>query len=439
MPSITNLINLLPGKNSAEKGYTLYRRVPHHFLEGLFTGNFKKTVQFCYEHSKFYRRRFDELKINPKEINKPTDLGNFFTTAEDIRHNPDEFVCLKPDTAFETTGTTSKKPKRVYFSRQEIKEAGWAGAVGLWGVGVRPEDKVVSAFDYSFWVSGPVLQASCEVLGSFHVEAGRIPPPDFYERLLDYKPTVIVGDPSWIYGLSEVAEKKGIWPVKLLIGGGENFTENQRAYVEKIWKAPFLLSYGQTEAFGAIGMESLDKEGYLLNEFHNLFEIVDPDAEGYGELVYTTLNRRVMPLIRYKSGDITRFLKGPTKSGLTGQRAEKLKGRLNEWVPTAMGNIAPWIFDAVFDRISPVAVDWQVVVQKDSENKKDVISFYMESENPKISESLKENFYNAFEKELSDAWKQYQMGLFHLEFELKPKGSLRQGRKLIRLIDQRKF
>ena len=123
-----------------------------------------------------------------------------------------------------------------------------------------------------------------------------------------------------------------------MIGGGENMTEETRRYIERVWKTDFILSYGQTEAFGAIGMESLAKDGYHLNEFHNLFEIVDTDKEGTGELVYTTLNRRVMPFLRYKSGDLTRFIKGPSKSGLPGRRITKLKGRVNEWTATGFGN-----------------------------------------------------------------------------------------------------
>lgn len=145
-----------------------------------------------------------------------------------------------------------------------------------------------------------------------------------------------------------------------------------------------------------------------------------------------------MPLVRYKSGDITRFLKGPTKSGLSGQRAEKLKGRLNEWTPTAMGNIAPWLFEPIFNRLNSETSDWQIVVEKDSENKKDVINFYLESENAS-ADAVRQKFFKEFELELSDAWKQYQMGLFKIDFLLKPKGSLRQGRKLVRLIDRRKF
>src|SRR3989338_5390844 len=159
--SIISLIDKIPFGSSAEKGYFLYTKLPGKFFQGMELENFRKTVQYVYEKSKFYKRKFNELHIDPKKVRTPEDLGDFFTTPEDIRANVEDFVCMTPDTAYESTGTTSKRTKRVYFSRNEVREAGWSGAVGLWALGVRKEDRLVSAFDYSFWVSGPVLQASC--------------------------------------------------------------------------------------------------------------------------------------------------------------------------------------------------------------------------------------------------------------------------------------
>lgn len=426
---------------SAQKGYFLYKSAPDGFLKAIARDNFRKTVRFAAKHSPFYRRRFEELNLDPAAVKAPSDLGDFYTTAEDIRENPESFICLKPDTAFETTGTTSKKPKRVYFSRSEVKEAGWSGAVGLWALGVRPEDRVASAFDYSFWVSGPVLQASCEAIGCFHVEAGRIPPAEFYERLKDYGITVIVGDPSWLLGLAEVAKMKGAWPVKLMIGGGENMMESTRRYIEEIWKCDFILSYGQTEAFGAIGMESLAKDGYHLNEFHNFFEIIRQDADAYGELVYTTLNRRVMPLVRYRSGDVTKFIPGVSpRSGLRGQRIEKLKGRVDEWTPTAMGNIAPWMFEPIFKGIDGIGEDWQVTVDKDGN--KDLIELHVEirSGHPN-AETIKNQVLSNMKRELYESYKVAEIGgsFMRLELKIHPQGTLRAGRKLRRIVDNRKF
>lgn len=442
--NLLGLLKAVPFGQLAEKGYWLYTKAPRNFLDGMEAENFRKTVRFCAERSPFYRRKFKELSIDPAKIKNPSDLGGFFTTTEDLRVNPHDFVCGPYDTAYETTGTTSKKTKRVYFSRSEVREAGFAGAVGLWGLGVRKDDRVASAFDYSFWVSGPVLSSSCETLGCFHVEAGRLDPVEFYDRLADYGITVIVGDPSWIVRLSEIAEKKQAlhksaggqaWPVKLLLGGGENLTEEARRYVEKVWKADFILSYGQTEAFGAIGMETRDKAGYHLNEFHNYFEIINPDAQGYGELVYTNLNRRVMPLIRYRSGDITRYLEGPSPSGLPGRRIEKLKGRVDEWTVTAMGNIAPWMFESVFRGIPGVG-DWQIVVDK--EGTKDIVRFCFESSG--AENGLKEKVLEHFKKEFAPAYQMAEMGLLKLEVTGHPTGTLRGGdRKLRRIVDKRVF
>jgi phenylacetate-CoA ligase len=436
--SIISLIDKIPFGQPAERGFFLYSKIPPDFLKKIEENNFRKTITYVYQHSKFYKRKFDERAIHPEKVKGPGDLGDFFTTAEDIRENVNDFVCKVPDTAFETTGTTSKRSKRVYFSRDEIREAGWSGAVGLWALGVRREDRIASSFDYSFWVSGPVLQASCEVLGCFHVEAGRIDPEEFYERLKDYGITVIVGDPSWVVGLAEVAQKRGAWPVKLIIGGGENLTEEARRFVESVWKTDLILSYGQTEAFGAIGIESRNKEGYHLNEFHNYFEIINPNREGVGELVYTTLNRRVMPLVRYRSGDLTRFILTLSTSGLPGRRIEKLKGRVDEWTATAMGNLAPWIFEPIFSNIRGIGPDWQIEIHKDQN--KDRILFHLEAQNGSLDVSrLREEVFSNIQKNLKDAWRCYEAGLFFMDLEMHPKGTLRTGRKLVRLVDRRKF
>ena len=180
------------------------------------------------------------------------------------------------------------------------------------------------------------------------------------------------------------------------------------------------------------------KEGYHLNEFHNYFEIINRDPEGYGELVYTTLNRRVMPLVRYRSGDITRFINGPSKSGFPGQRIEKLKGRVDEWTPTAMGNLAPWIFEPILSTIPAVGPDWQIEVTKDKN--KDRISFHLETPNGAAdTPAVREALFSIFQKELKDAWRCYEAGLYHLEVQTHPKGTLKTGRKLRRLVDKRVF
>src|SRR5262249_52277698 len=109
-------------------------------------------IRYVGECSPFYRRRFKEIGLDVRAVRGPEDLGDFFTTAQDLRENPiDEFLCGRPELGFETTGTTVGAGKRVYFSRREAADMGRDGAVGLYALGLRPEDRVVDAFDYSFW------------------------------------------------------------------------------------------------------------------------------------------------------------------------------------------------------------------------------------------------------------------------------------------------
>src|SRR5215471_9386217 len=199
---------------------------PRWAIEAMRRARFRRTLRLAALRSKFYRDEFKRRGIDVDRIDHPSDLGDFFTTGEDLRtHGAEAFLTGRADTAFETTGTTSPVTKRVFFSRRELDEMGRTSAIGLYNLGVRREDRVLSAYDISFWVSPAVLRMAIQYLKCFHVEAGKIPPEEFYDRALAYKPNVIFGEPSWLMRLSEVASGQRKWRVKLLFAGGENLTE----------------------------------------------------------------------------------------------------------------------------------------------------------------------------------------------------------------------
>ena len=110
------------------------------------------------------------------------------------------------------------------------------------------------------------------------------------------------------------------------------------------------MGYGQTETFGQIGSECPAKRGYHVDDFNLCCEIVDCGDDGYGELVYSTLSRTVMPLVRYRSTDITRFLEEPCTCVLkAARRLAKIRGRSDEMVNCGMGNLSPWFFEQLLD------------------------------------------------------------------------------------------
>src|SRR5262245_7460289 len=258
-------------------------RIPPAIVPSIQRDKFRRLIRYVARRSPFYRRRFSELGIDVRAVRGPEDIRDFFTTADDLRNNPvEDFLCGRPELGFETTGTTSRTSKRVYFSRREAADMGRDGALGLYNLGLRPDDRVVDAFDYSFWNAPFTLRAALDRLGCFHVTAAKIPPTEFYDRVRDYQFNVLFVEPSWLVVLTEIARVRGVWPVKFIYTGGENMSESTRSYIESVWKSRVYIGYGQTESFGQVGTECMAQRGYHVDDFNLLCEIVDQGADGYG-------------------------------------------------------------------------------------------------------------------------------------------------------------
>jgi len=195
-----------------------------------------------------------------------------------------------------------------------------------------------------------------------------------------------------------------------------------------------ILSYGSTEMGGASSSECLEKNGYHLNDFAFFFEIINPDKDGYGEVVFTTLVRDTMPLIRYRTGDIARFIEDTCPCGMQTKRLSKIRGRVDDMVVLGAGNMFPWIFESILHDIPEISNDWQVAVLKPE--CQDVLEFRMEkvsNDETAILDKVKTNIRKRF----NDIWKNYEVGMCDIRFSLHERGSLRKGRKIKRLIDER--
>jgi phenylacetate-CoA ligase len=315
---------------------------------------------------------------------------------------------------------------------------GRLSALWLHLLGLRAEDRVISAFDCSFWVSPYVLRSGLDLLGCFHVEAGKINPAEFYDRAKVYRPTVIFGEPSWMVRLAEIASERGPWPLKFLFAGGENIAESARAAVERAWNAPLYLNYGQTESFGALGAECRILNGYHRNDLYFFFETPDVGSDGFGEIVYTTLSRTVMPLIRYRSTDVSRLVDGRCACGISMGRLSKVRGRCDEMVVCGMGNVGPWVFDEVLRGIDLIGDDWQVAV--DHVGQRDIVTLQVEVDDPAALPRVERVVHDHVRERFPDFWKNYGMGLYELRVAAVGTGTLRgSGRKLRRVIDNRRM
>lgn len=411
------------------------QRVPRSLIRALQVEGFRRVVRYAARHQSFFNKKLREGGIDPARVRGPEDLGDIFTTPEDLLNlPPEEFLCRKPQAVFETTGT-SGEPKRVYFSYAELDSAAKYEAAALYQNGLRREDRVVCAFDAGYWVSSWVTFFACQRLGAFCSAVGKPRPQDVYERLKTYRYNVIVADPTWLVSLSEIAEREGIPPVKLIFAAGDRMTGDYRNYVQDVWKAPVILGYGSTEAGGGAGMECVSREGYHLDEFNFLFELIDPDQEGFGELAVTTLARRTMPLIRYRTRDVTRFLDPPCPCGVTLSRISRIRGRRDEMVVMGAGNLHPEIFEKVLHDVEGVSDAWQVAVRQEGVH--DVLEFRLELTDGVNASTVEGKVRQRLESRYPDVWANQRCGMYQLAFRFYPFGALHQGRKPKRLVDER--
>jgi len=397
--------------------------LPRRLVTSIQADGFREVVQYAARHQKFFARKLSGSGINPSRVRRPEDLDEIFTTAEDLLTLPsEEFLCREPQAVFETTGTTGR-PKRTYFSYDELDFAARYEAAALYEIGVRPGDRVVCTFDAAYWISSWLTFLACKQLGVFCSAVGKPHPKEVYSRLREYGYNIIIADPTWLVTLSEIAQVEGAPSVKLMIAAGDRMTDAYRRYVQEVWNAPVVLGYGSTEMGGGLGMECLRRE------------ILNPDAEGYGELVVTTLARRTMPLIRYRARDLTRFLEGSCPCGATIQRIAKIRGRRDEMVVMGAGNMYPEIFEKVLEGVEGISDRWQVAVRQ--EGRHDILEFRVELSNgispATVEQAVRENLQARF----PDVWANHVCGMFRLALRCLPAGKLETGRKQRRLVDER--
>ena len=414
----------------------LYKATPRTFLDRRNDLYFRNVIRYAYKKSPFYRKRFDELGIDPKKVRHPSDLGDFFTNTSDVTGHAEEFLCKRPQIVFESSGTTGKN-KRMYFSQKELDYIGKINATGyfLWGLG--PEDRIVNAFEFSIWIPGMITQKGIEKSGIFGLAAGKIDPMEVYKRIPQYNINVVIGEPTWLIKLTEIAEKHGSYPLKLIIGGAEEMPDAARPWIEKVWQgAKVRMVYASVESGGVVGCELTGEcGGYHIDENNFMVEVVDTDKDGYGEVVFTTLSRTTMPLIRYKNRDISRMIEEKCTCSLPSRRLAKMRGRSDELIVASGGNLYPLMFEDIMKGIDAITLDWQIIFRL--RGIKEVMEFNLELKDQFAAEAVKKMVFDGMKTKYPDLWKNLCLGIFDTDFIYKAPGSIRQGRKLIRLIDKR--
>jgi len=327
----------------------------------------------------FYQQRFTELGLTPTAIKTLDDVRRLpFTTGADLRATyPTGMLAVDPDESvrLHTSSGTTGKPKAIFFSRKDIDNAAELIARSLVMTGITRKDVLQNMMSYGLFTGGLVMHYGAEKIGCLVIPAG----PGTSERQLllmqDFRTTAVHILPSYALYFAGFLEQKGLDPRKDLalrkaFVGAEPHTEETRRRIEQAFGCDVYNSYGLTEMNGpGIAFECEHKAGLHLWEDNFILEIVNPNTgeplpDGQtGELVLTTLNREAMPILRYRTRDITCVIPEPCKCGRTHRRLARITGRSDDMLIVRGVNIFPQQIERVLMSFPQVGRNYVIIVE----------------------------------------------------------------------------
>jgi len=347
-------------------------------LEKLQLERLQKTVRHCM-NAEFYREKFAELGITPDDIRSLDDVRRLpFTTKEDLRdHYPFGLSCvpMRECTRLHSSSGTTGNPTVVLHTQKDLDE--WANAVArcLWMVGSRPDDVFQNSAGYGMFTAGLGFQYGAERVGMLTVPAAAGNTTRQIKFIKDFGTTVLHAIPSYASRIYEVMKEEGVDPrrdtkLRVLCIGAEPHSEEQRRRIEQDLGVKAYNSYGISEMMGpGVAFECEEQNGLHIWEDYFIVEIIDPVTlkpvkEGeIGELVITTINREAMPLLRYRTRDLTRLLPGTCPCGRSHRRLARLQGRSDDMIILKGVNIFPIQIEKILLKFKELSSDYLITIE----------------------------------------------------------------------------
>jgi phenylacetate-CoA ligase len=337
----------------------------------------QNTVRQAYERVPHYKKKLDAAGVHPGDLKQHSDLAKFpFTTKEDLRQNYPFGMFAVPMAdivrVHASSGTTGK-PTVVGYTRNDIDTWSSLMARSIRAAGGRSTDMIHIAYGYGLFTGGLGAHYGGEYLGATVVPVGG----GFTERqvqlICDFKPTIIMVTPSYMLAIADEFERQGLKPadcsLRLGIFGAEPWTESMRAEIERRMGIQAFDLYGLSEVMGpGVAQECAEgKDGLTVWEDHFFPEIIEPETgrvlpDGeVGELFFTSLTKEAMPVIRYRTRDLTRLLPGTAR---TMRRIERVKGRSDDMLIIRGVNVFPSQIEAVLGNEPQLAPHYVLEVRR---------------------------------------------------------------------------
>ena len=352
-------------------------------IEALQIERLKDTVRRCI-NAPFYKAKFEEMGLTPDDIQTLDDVKKLpFTTKQDMReHYPFGLAsvplkdCVRLHSSSGTTGT----PTVILHTARDLDQ--WANAVArcLWMVGCRPDDVFQNSSGYGMFTGGLGFQYGAEKLGMLTVPAAAGNTRRQIKFFTDFGTTAVHAIPSYAARIYEVMQEEGIDPrrdtkLRILAIGAEPHSDEQRKRIENMLGVKAYNSFGMSEMMGpGVAFECKEQNGMHIWEDYFIVEIVDPqtlepvpDGE-LGEMVLTTINREAMPLLRYRTRDLTRILPGKCPCGRNHKRIDRMKGRSDDMIVLRGVNIFPIQIEQVLLSFKELGTDYLITLQTEESN-----------------------------------------------------------------------
>lgn len=347
-------------------------------LRSLQLKRLKKTLQHAYANSAVNRAKFDSVGVHPDDCKQLSDLALFpFTTKSDLRETYPFGMFAVPQhqiVRIHASSGTTGKPTVVGYTANDI--AMWAGCVArsIRAAGAKPSDKVHISYGYGLFTGGLGAHYGAEHLGLTVIPFGGGQTERQVQLLQDFSPDIIMVTPSYMLALADEFDRQGLNPfnssLRIGIFGAEPWTNDMRLAIEKRMGIDAVDIYGLSEVIGpGVASEyAQTKDGPTVWEDHFYPEIIDPETgkvlpDGeLGELVFTSLSKEALPIIRYRTRDLTRLLPGTARAM---RRMEKITGRSDDMMIVRGVNVFPTQIEELILKQSALSAHYQCLLRKE--------------------------------------------------------------------------
>lgn len=355
-------------------------------------GKLRELVARLYEESPFYRKKLTEAGIRPGDIRGREDLERIpFTEKEELaREYPFGLLAVPEERVVRVHGSSGTTGKRtlVYYTQRDLED--WADMMArcFRMAGLTEKDRIQITPGYGLWTAGVGFQAGVERLGAMAIPVGPAGTDLQLELMQDLGTTAFTSTSSYALLLGEEVEKRGLRDrLRLRVGiiGSEHWGERMRRKIEELLGIESFDIIGMTELYGpGIGLDCHEHEGIHYWSDHILLEVVDPETGRSlppgetGELVATTLSREAMPLLRYRTRDLSRLLPGSCRCGATFPRIDRLKGRTDDMVKVRGVPVFPSQVAAALGKLPGLGSEYRLIVRR--EGARDLLLVQVEAE-----------------------------------------------------------